>query len=252
MIDRFALTERVAVVTGAGTGIGRAIAVALAESGAHVVVTGRRPEPLAALAREFPEHILDCPADVTHEHTLEAAAQAAVKRWGALHIWVNNAGILERGVLPETGADNLERQWKVNVEGVWNGCRVAVRHLQATGGVIINVSSYLSLHAGANAGIPAYTATKGAVSALTRSLAVRHGPEGIRVNAVCPAFVPTELNRASWEASGANDPKFAERYPLKRVGTPDDVASAVVFLAGDGASWITGQELVVDGGISAV
>ena len=121
--------------------------------------------------------------------------------------------------------------------------------------MIVNVASYLAEHAGASATVPAYTAAKGAVVALTRSLAVRHGPEGIRVNAVCPALIPTELNASIWEQ--AADPKalsqeLGERYPLRRIGRPEDAAWAAVYLASDEAAWVTGHALYVDGGMSAV
>jgi NAD(P)-dependent dehydrogenase (short-subunit alcohol dehydrogenase family) len=254
--DVFSLKDRVVVVTGGGTGIGRATALAFAARGARVLICGRRPEALDAVRAEADGDVVAVTADVTRFDDLAAVAGDAVRRWGRLDSWINNAGVMERATLPEADAAHLDRLLDVNVKGVWNGCRAALLHLQQNerGGSIVNVSSYLASRAGASASLPAYCATKGAVSAMTRSLAVRHGPEGIRVNTVCPALVPTELNRDIFEGHGdveARRRELGERYPLRRVGRPEDVAAAILFLAGDGASWITGQEITVDGGISA-
>ncbi len=255
--DVFSHRGRVVVVTGGGTGIGRATALAFAAHGARVVICGRRREPLERVVDEATGEgeMAARVADVTRFEDMEALAAFAADRFGRIDAWVNNAGVMERGTLPEADAAHLRRQLDVNVTGAWNGCRAVIPHFRrGGGGAIVNVSSYLASRAGASATLPAYCATKGAVSAMTRSLAVRHGPEGIRVNAVCPALVPTDLNREVFEDHGDREARrreLGERYPLRRVGRPEDVAAAILFLAGDGAAWITGQEITVDGGISA-
>ena len=265
----FSHRGRVVVITGGGTGIGLATARAFVAQGARVLICGRREDVLKRAAVEIaaevsagPAHdgfvpgiIASRAADVTRPADLVAVADDALARWGALHVWMNGAGILERQPFPAADAEHLQRLFETNVAGVFNGCRAAVERMQDTGGVILNVSSYLTHHAGSSASLPAYAATKGAVSALTRSLAVRHGPQGIRVNAISPALVLTDLNREIWD--GREDPQahavqLGERYPLRRVGRPEDVAAVAVFLASDEAGWITGQEIFVDGGISAV
>jgi NAD(P)-dependent dehydrogenase (short-subunit alcohol dehydrogenase family) len=244
------------VVTGGGTGLGRAIARRLAAEGYRVLACGRREEPLRSLAAETGDALRWVRADVTVAADVEGVGDAALDAWGRVDAWVNNAGAMERGTLPEAAPEHLRRLMEVNVTGTFLGCRTAVALMRRNpGGSIVNVSSYLANHAGASGTLPAYCASKGAVSALTRSLAVFHGPEGIRVNAVCPAMVPTELNASVWENAPDREVRLrelGERYPLRRVGTPEDVAGAVWFLASEDAAWITGHELVVDGGISAV
>jgi len=260
----FSHRGRVVAITGAGTGIGLASARAFVTQGARVLICGRREEVLRAAAEEIARDFAENPdrgeiawrvADVTRPADLMLAAEEALTRWGALDVWMNAAGVLERGPLPEADAEHLRRLFETNVAGTFNGCRVAVERMQHTGGVILNVSSYLTHHAGPSASLPAYAATKGAVSALTRSLAVRHGPQGIRVNAISPALVLTDLNREIWdgrENPQAHAMKLGERYPLRRVGRPEDIAAVAVFLASDEAGWITGQEIFVDGGVSAI
>ena len=248
---------RVVVITGGGSGIGRGMALAFSKRGACVLVCGRREPALRDTAdlNPGPGQIIYMTADVTeHEHMKRVAAKA-VEQWGRLDVWINNAGVLERGELPESDAAHLDHQMQINVTGTYNGCRAALTYMQpAKLGCIINVSSYLSEHAGATGTLPAYAATKGAVNAMSRTLAVRHGADNIRINTLCPALVPTELNSSIYDGvtdRQAKDKEMGKRYPIGRIGTPEDVAAAAIFLASDEAGWITGQALFVDGGISA-
>ncbi len=267
--ELFSHRGRRVVITGGGSGIGRAMANGFRRAGGRVLICGRNDAKLAAAVSEIAseaaaEASVTSPgeagevrgfrADVTLPGDMEALGDEAVRLWGGLDVWINAAGVSERRLLPEADPEHVDRILAVNVKGVIHGCRAALARMQERGGVILNVSSYLSRHAGATATVPVYTASKGAVSALTRSLAVRHGPEGIRVNAICPALVLTGLNRELWEGHAdlmARARELGERYPLGRCGLPEDVAAAALFLASDEASWITGHELVVDGGVGA-
>ncbi len=251
------------VVTGGGTGIGLATARAFVARGAQVLICGRRKEVLERSAAEIAAEailagagvIATMTADVVRPEDMEAVGDEAVRRWRRLDVWINNAGRSERATFPDAGPEHVARILAVNVTGTVNGCRAAVRRMRGHGGAVVNVASYLAHHAGASASLPVYAASKGAVTALTRSLAVKHGPEGIRVNAVLPALVLTGFNRELWEGHDdllARARELGERYPLGRCGLPEDVANAILFLAGDEAGWITGQELVVDGGVSAL
>ena len=257
MMERFDHQGRVVVITGGGSGLGRAMALGFAEAGADVTVCGRRASSLDRTATAAVRDVLPVKADVTREEDLRRVAETTAERFGAIDVWINNAGVLERGALPEVDRDHIERQIDINVTGAILGCKVALEHmLPRKRGVILNVASYLADRAGASALVPVYTATKGAVTALTRSLAVRHGPEGIRVNALCPALIPTELNEKGLYPEGvsrsARNRELGERYPLRRIGKPEDVVGPALFLASDDASWITGHSLVIDGGLSAV
>jgi 3-oxoacyl-[acyl-carrier protein] reductase len=248
----FALDGKVALVTGATSGIGVAICRALRRQGARVLFSGRRVERGEELASQLGTDSQFVPADVSVEDDVRRLIEAAVRWGGTVDILVNNAGVLphRRPVTEESEADYY-RVSDVNVKGVVFTCKYTVPIMAARGGgAVCNVSSVLAVRGGANT--PLYCATKGAVLALTRSLAVRHGPEGVRANAVLPAFVPTELNASIWQRWTEREWKEREAtYPLRRLGKPEDVAAAVVFLCSDEAGWITGAELVVDGGISA-
>ncbi|MDR5696181.1 MAG: SDR family oxidoreductase [Armatimonadota bacterium] len=249
----FTLDGKVALVTGATSGIGTAICRALRERGARVVLSGRRVERGEELASQLGADSCFVPADVSVEDDVRRLVQAAVQWGGTLDILVNNAGVLTRRVpITEESEKDYYRITDVNLKGVVLACKHALPVMAARRrGVICNVSSISAIRGVANT--PLYCATKGAVSALTRSLAVRHGPEGIRVNAVLPGFVPTELNATVWQRWTEREwRERAAAYPLRRLGKPEDVAAAVVFLCSDEAGWITGAELIVDGGVSAL
>lgn len=236
------LSSRVAVVTGASTGLGRAIAEALVRAGASVVGTGRRP-----IVPNFAWRV----CDVRNAEEVTATIDEVVAEYGRLDILVNNAGIsaTESSSL-EISTEGWNDLVATNLNGTWFGCRAAIGHMldQAMGGTIVNISSRMALSAG-GPGRAAYAASKAAVSNLTRQLAVEYGRRGIRINAVLPGFVPYTAGATN------NDPARIqiahEQTPSPRLGLPDDIANAVLFLASDAAAYINGHNLVVDGGASA-
>jgi NAD(P)-dependent dehydrogenase (short-subunit alcohol dehydrogenase family) len=239
-------------VTGAGAGIGEAIARRCAEEGAFVVVTDVDEAGAEATAAELEAaaaHRLDVTdGDRVHELVDEVAAEHG------LDVMVNNAGIGHPPAVAEAvDTAVFEHVLDVNVRGVWHGTQAALPHLKEQGsGSVVNVASLAALY-----GLPrqaVYSLTKAAVLNFTRAVAAEAGRDGVRANAVCPGFVDTELGRAYFQHS--SDPEAArermlEQYPLGRLGEPGEVADAVVFLASEEASWITGHGLVIDGGFSA-
>jgi NAD(P)-dependent dehydrogenase (short-subunit alcohol dehydrogenase family) len=238
------------VVTGVATGLGRAVARRLAEEGASVIgcdVNDAGGEDTMAGIGSYVH------TDVARESEVEALIDGAVAELGRLDAIVNNAAIeIDVGLL-ETTEEQLDRLLAVNLKGVFFGCKHAVRAMRATGGgSIVNVASILALVADAN--LPAYCAAKGGVLALSRAVAVGYGKDGIRCNAVCPGDIDTPMLQAVFEAS--DDPealraKIAGSYPLGRVSQPDEIARGVAFLASDDSSFMSGQPLVLDGGLLA-
>ncbi len=252
ILDDFSLAGRRAVVTGGGKGIGRGIALCLAEAGADVMVTARTradvdavAAEVAALGRTGVAHV----ADVTEAGALDAAAAAAVERLGGLDIWVNNAGGLPDGTpryLTRTEREQWQAQIDLNLTAVWSGCVAAAAHL-GDGGSIINISSGAATGPQLKNG--PYGASKAATNSLTQTFSVELAPK-IRVNAVSPGPVPTENFIESTDYRGERKQMIDKqmRIPLGRIGTERDIGGAVVFLASPAASWITGQVLLVNGG----
>lgn len=250
------LAGKVAIVTGAGTGIGRACAELFAREGAAVVVTGRRREPLEEAAKSVAANggrAVAHPADVTREADVKSLVRRAVDEFNGLHLLVNNAAYWMAGTAEETSEAEWDRVMDTNLKGVFLLCKHALPELRrAGGGAIINIGSVLSL-VGMRRRV-AYAASKGGVVQLTKALALDHAAEKIRVNCICPALVDTPMGRESLAQAGdpaADLARRAAQIPLGRMGTPEDVARLALFLASDDSSWITGAALALDGGFTA-
>ncbi len=253
VLDRFGLAGGVAVVTGAGRGIGEGIAVALAEAGCDVVLTARREHEIEAVAdkvRALGRRALAVPGDITDGDFVERLADQAKAEMGRVTLWVSNAGGADDRT-PRHLADMPDRQWDyqldLNLRAVFTGARAAVRVIE-DGGSIINISSGAALKPSPNNG--PYAVAKAGVDSLTKTLSIELARRGVRVNGVAPGPVPTEVFMEFFKATEDDLPDLAKKIgvPLGRLGTPEDVANAVVFLASPAASWVTGQTLLVNGG----
>ena len=250
------LTDRVAVVTGGSSGIGRAIATAYAEHGADVVVADVRQDPKGGgppthevIVAETDREASFVACDVTDRGDLEAAAAAAADL-GGLDVWVNNAGVWRSEEFLDVSEAEYHELLDVNLEGAFFGAQVAADRMVAGSrpGSVLNVSSIAGLFG--NKDWPTYAASKGGLTTLTYSLAHRFGPDGIRVNAIHPGGVETLIagEPADPDAAADQAEQFLRMVPLGRYGQPEDIAGAAVFLASDLASYVTGESLVVDGG----
>ena len=245
------LEDKIALVTGAGAGIGRAVAETFAREGAHVVVADRDGEAARETADAIVKNNGAAQAetiDVTDTAEVKALMQRIADRFGRLDVLVNNAGVGERSDFRHLDDAAWDKVWKTNVDGTVRCAREAFALLKASGKAsIINLSSVMATKHTRQMSV--YSATKGAVSALSRSLAVEYAPYGIRVNALCPGYVETALIGRYMQK-----PLIAKalltQTPLRRFGTPQDIANAALFLASDEAAYITGAGLHVDGGMS--
>lgn len=246
--------NKVVLVTGGGSGIGRAAALAFAAEGATVAVAGRSVEPLAETVKlvEADGGVASAvPADVTSEDDVVAMVETVVARHGGLHVAFNNAGLFVPGGVADLSAADWARTVDVNLTGVWLSMKHEIAHMRAHGGgTIVNTASNLGAH-GRRAGISAYVATKAAVSALTRNAALEHIADGIRVNAVSPGPVDTAMSLWPGETPADRATRLRDALPIGRVGTLAEVASAVLWLASDESGFTVGHDLVVDGGASA-
>jgi len=249
ILDDFGLEGRAAIVTGAGRGLGRAIALGLAEAGADLVLAGRTRETLESAAAEIRglgRSALVFPMDVARPQEQDALVSAAVERFGAIHVLVNNAGVTHRAPAEDYPEEEWDRVMNVNLKAAFLLMqKVGRRMIRQGGGSIINVGSLISVIGMPR--IPAYGASKAGLEELTRCLAVEWARYNIRVNAIRPGYFRTDMTRGL-DRDPDRGPKIRLRIPMQRWGEPEDLKGVVVFLASPASSYITGVSIPVDGG----
>ncbi len=251
VLDTFDLTGRVALVTGATKGLGRAFAHALAEAGADIVIGGRDEAGAAQVKSEIEErgrraavHL----GDITERAQAQALTDAAVEAFGHIDVLVNNAGACVHRPSLEVTDDEWRHVMSVNVDAVWLMAQIVGAHMVERGrGSIVNIGSMSGAIVNRPQWQPAYNASKAAVHHLTRSLAAEWAPHGVRVNALAPGYIQTAM-------SPVDDPRFRRMWiedaPMERCGQPEELGGAIVFLASDASSFVTGSVLTADGGYS--
>ena len=241
------LEDKRCLVTGGGSGIGRAVARRFAAEGALVVVSGRRADAIEETAADVPS-ISVFAGDASQTEDARGMVEAVVDRHGGLDVLFHAAGILRRNErLEETTEEEWRHDVDVNVTGTFQVCRFAIPHLKDTRGTIVLVASQLA-HISAP-GYATYSATKHAALGLVRALALDLGPEGVRVNALSPGVVETDMAYIGRDFAAMRE-RVAQTIPLRRIGEPEDMTGPAVFLASDESAWMTGQSLVVDGGFT--
>jgi dihydroanticapsin dehydrogenase len=248
---RALLERKTAVITGAGSGIGMASAYALAREGARVAILDSSEEAGRRTANALTAQKSDAafyPVDVSSEEQVRAAISQVITRFGRIDILHNNAGIATRHPVAEQDEQGWQTCMDVNLKGIFLCAKHVIPHMLAHGGSIVNTSSVTGIVGVRNRAV--YSATKGAVVALTKNMALDYAQYQIRVNCVCPGFTRTPMADALLQ-DPSKEKRLVDMHPLGRLGTPEDVANAVVFLASDLSSWITGIALAVDGGFSA-
>jgi 2-deoxy-D-gluconate 3-dehydrogenase len=249
ILDQFKLHDRVALVTGASTGLGAAIAVALAGAGAQVCCHGntRSPESTCDQIRSAGGVAHAITGDLSKPETPAALVSQTIERFGRLDILVNNAGTIRRAPAVDYSEDDWAAVIEVNLSSVFRLSQLAGRHLIETrrGGKIVNIASLLSFQGGIT--VPAYAAAKGGVAQLTKALANEWAKHGINVNAIAPGYMRTN-NTAALQADETRNRQILERIPAGRWGEPEDVAGAAVFLSSRASDYVNGHVLVVDGG----
>ena len=250
------LENKVSLISGGGTGIGAATARLMAKEGAFVAVAGRRAEPLNDVVKSIEDsggHAIALPGDVIHPEDCQRFVDETIQLFGRLNILVNNAGTSAVGTALETNPEQWHQVMDTNATATFMMCRCALPHIITAGkGSIVNISSVSGIRG--NSRRAAYNASKGAVCNLTKNLAVDFGPKGVRANSILPGLVETDMPKyfmtrdgRSWEQVVA---EARQKYPIGRIGKPDDIAYCAVFLASDEAAWITGQMIAVDGGLT--
>lgn len=250
------LAGKTALITGGGTGIGKAIALAFAREGAKVALAGRRADKLDEALHEMEVHggeRLAVTCDVAKAKDAEQAVFEAASKFGSLNVLVNSAGVLSATTVEGISEEDWDRLMAINLKGPFLMSRAALGEFRKTGGgTIVNIGSVLGLVAMKDRA--AYCASKGGVTLLTKAMALDHAHENVRVNCICPSIVETELVAGLFAASEAGAAMKKARIagiPLGRIGRPADVAEMAVFLASDESSWLTGAAIPLDGGLSA-
>ena len=250
------LAGKTALITGGGTGIGKAIALAFAREGSKVAVAGRRAEKLDQALHEMEVHggeRLAVTCDVANAKDAERAVFETASAFGSLNVLVNSAGVLSATTVEGISEADWDRLMAINLKGPFLMSRAALGEFRKVGGgTIVNIGSVLGLVAMKDRA--AYCASKGGVTLLTKAMALDHAHENVRVNCICPSIVETELVAglfASSEAGAAMKKARIAGIPLGRMGRPEDVAEMAVFLASDESSWLTGAAIPLDGGLSA-
>ena len=235
--------NKVVIVTGGGTGIGRAITEKFVENGAQVLIVGRRKDPLEELAQRYPTKIRILQADITKAEDRKTIVHSTFNHFGKIDVLVNNAGVGLFGNIQEITDENFEQSYLTNLIAPASLIREALPHLATTKGSVINISSVVAKSV--ELGSSAYACSKAALNQLTRILAVELGPNGIRVNAVAPGTTKTDMTKRNIELNGKI---LASRTPMRRVGEPKDIARVVYLLVSEDAGWVTGQILDASGG----
>ncbi|WJH38496.1 SDR family oxidoreductase (plasmid) [Aliirhizobium terrae] len=241
--------DKVVIVTGAGSGIGKATAERFLEEGAKVALVGRTKSKLEDVAKPYPsDRVLIIEADISVESDVEALVSQTADKFGRIDTLVNNAGVVAEGDVGALSTEDWRHVMTTDLDGVFFASRAALPHLKSSAGSIVNVSSVSGT--GGDWGMAAYNAAKGGVTNLTRAMAMDHGKDGVRVNAVCPSFTKTGMTE---DMTGDEKliAKFNERFALEGPGKPEAVAAVIAFLASHDARFVTGVNLPVDGGISA-
>jgi NAD(P)-dependent dehydrogenase (short-subunit alcohol dehydrogenase family) len=247
------LTGKIALITGAASGIGRATALLFAREGATIAIADINQQAGVAVAGEVIQNgnkAIFEHADVTQAADCQRVVERTIRDFGSIHILFNNAGIIRRASVPELSEEDWDQVMAVNVKSIFLMSRQAIPVMvKAGGGSIINTASGWGLVGGPRAA--AYCASKGAVVLLTKAMAIDHGPQKIRVNCICPGDTDTVMLRNEAQQLGEREDHFlaeSARRPLGRIGKPEEIAHAALYLASDASSFVTGTALVVDGG----
>jgi len=246
-VNSFDLTGKAAIVTGANTGIGQAIAVALAEAGADVALAGRSPaQETAEQIRALGRGAVPIEADLATTAPVQRVVDEALAAFGRLDILINNAGIIRRADAAEFSEADWDAVLDTNLKSLFFLCQAAGRHmLSCASGKIVNIASLLSFQGGIR--VPSYAAAKSGVAGLTKALANEWAGRGVNVNAIAPGYIATN-NTAALQADETRNRQILERIPAGRWGDPKDIAGAAVFLASPAADYVNGHILAVDGG----
>jgi NAD(P)-dependent dehydrogenase (short-subunit alcohol dehydrogenase family) len=243
------LSGKVAIITGGGSGIGKAIAQAFVREGAKVVIAGRDSKRLDRVATEIGADCLAVSADVSNVANVENLVSATINRFKKINILVNNAAVLLPGTAESISEESFDQTFAINVKGLWLLSRAVLPYMcVAGGGSIVNIGSVLSMLGARNR--VAYSASKGAVMAMTKAMALDHAAEKIRVNCIAPGIVETEMVARFSTDENVRKQRVA-LHPMGRFGQPQEVANAAVFLASDESGWTTGSVVTIDGGYSA-